>query len=238
MKTAISTACFYLKEETETALSLIKGTGAGACSVHLQTFYEYRPEFAKKFAQNLGGMEVCSIETGAYNFEPQLFSPSRRIRGDGFYWLEQVLRSGQLFGAKKYILKAPPLTSYDIFKNKLQYLSGISEFCAGYGIGLCIENSPLGLLDAPSKIEDIKSACPEITFSLNFNEAARSPHTYQTYLKAMSGSLAQVVVKNADTNLIKQLKNIGFDGEIIVETHDFADISELKTLINKVKTII
>ena len=231
MKTAISTACFYLKEETETALPLIKDTGAAACSVNLQTFYEYRPEFAKKYSANLGGVEVCSIETGALGFEPQLFSPSRRIRGDGFYWLEQVLRSAQLLGAKKYILKAPLISGDD----KLQYLSGISEFCASYGIGLCIENSPLGLLNAPSRVAEIKSACPRILFSLNVNEAALSAQSCRAYLKAMSDSLAQVVVKEGDTNLIRQLKNMNFNGEIVVKTQNFTDISELKSLINRIK---
>lgn len=231
MKTAISTACFYLKEETETALSLIKETGAEACSVELKTFYEYRPEFAKRYAQNLGGVQVCSVETAAQNFESQLFSPSRRVRGDGFYWLEQVLRSAQLLGAKKYILKAPPQFSGENFNDRLQYLTEIFNFCAGCGVELCIENSPLGLLDSPAKVDEIKRACPEITFSLNTKYASDTANSCQKYLKATAGSLAQVVVENADANLIKQLKNIGFDGEIILNTQNFAQISQLAALL-------
>lgn len=237
MKTAISTACFYLKEETENALSLIKETGAEACCVHLQTFYEYRPEFAKKYAQNLGGVEVCSIETGAKNFEPQLFSPSRRIRGDGFYWLDQVMRSAVLFGAKKYILKAPPQFPNENFNDRLQYLSGIYNFCADCGVGLCIENSPPGLLDSPSKVDEIKRACPDITFSLKVKYASGADNLCRKYLKATAGSLAQVVIGEIDTNFIKQLKNIGFDGEIILNTQNFTRISQLSDLVNKLKTI-
>ena len=236
MKIAISTACFQQNAETENALLLIKETGVEICSVHLQTFYEYRPEFAKKYAKNLGGVEVCSINTGANNFEPQLFSPSRRVRGDGFYWLEQVLRSAQLLGAKKYILKAPLFDGN--FKDKLQYLSGIYGFCAGCGVKLCIENSPFGLLNTPSKVAEIKSACPEIGFSLNLSGAKLSAYPYQMYLRAMAGSLSQVVVENADADLIKLLKEIGFDGEIIIESPEIAEISELITLINSVKSMI
>lgn len=231
MKIAISTACFYLNEETETALSLIKETGAKTCSVLFKTFYEYRPEFAKKYAQNLGGVEVCSVKTGAQNFEPQLFSPSRRVRGDGFYWLEQVMRSAQFLGAKKYILKAPLLNG----QGNLQYLSGISEFVAGYGVGLCIENNSLGLLNTPYKISEIKSACPQICFSLNLSEAARSAYPYQMYLRAMAGSLSQVVVENVDAELIKLLKEIDFNGEIIIETQKFSEISQLKSVLNSLK---
>ena len=234
MKIGISTACFYLKEETEDALSSIKGTGAETCSVLFKTFYEYRPEFAKKYAANLGGVEVCSVKTGAYNFEPQLFSHSRRVRGDGFYWLDQVMRSAQLLGAKKYILKAPLLNG----RENLQYLSGISEFVAGYGVGLCIENNSLGLLNTPYNISEIKQICPGICFSLNLSEAARSAYPYQMYLRAMAGSLSQVVVGSADAELIKLLKEVGFDGEIIIETQKFSENSEIKTLINQVKSIV
>lgn len=236
MKIGISTACFYLKEETENALSSIKEAGAEACSVLLQTFYEYRPEFAKKYAQNLGGVDVCSIKAGATGFEPQLFSPSRRIRGDGFYWLEQVLRSAQLLGAKKYILKAPLLSGNP--NDNLQYLSGIFEFCASCGIGLCVENASFGLLNTPYKISEIKQNCPGICFSLNLSEAARTNYPYRMYLTAMADSLAQVVVESVDSDLIKLLEEIDFDGEIIVETQNFSEISELKDIINHIKSVI
>ena len=101
MKVGISTASLT-RFETEDALSLLKEIGAETCEVYLKTFYEYRPEFAKKFADRLAGVEVNSIHVNPYSFEPQLFSPLRRVRGDGFYWLDQVLRSAQLFGAKNY----------------------------------------------------------------------------------------------------------------------------------------
>ena len=236
MKTAISTACFYLKEETENALSIIKETGAEACSVELKTFYEYRPEFAKKYFQNLGGVGVCSVETNAQNFEPQLFSPSRRVRGDGFYWLEQVMRSCQLFGAKRYVLKALPRGQNGNFEDGLQFLNGISEFCQSYGIILCIENSPLGLLDSPSEIKKIKEACPGICFSLNLKGASLPPNSLQAYLKETAGSLAQVAVdRETDfSKLIKSLKKCAFDGEIIVKEQNFTQISELKDLIKQI----
>ena len=235
MKTAISTDCFHLKDETENALSLIKEAGAEICSVHLQTFYEYRPEFAKKYAHNLGGAEVCSISTGANNFEPQLFSPSRRIRGDGYYWLEQVMRSARLLGAKRYVLKAP------LISGNYGYLNGISQFCATCGLGLCVENSSFGLVDNPYIVGEIKSYCPEVCFSLNLSEAKLSAYPYQMYLMAMAGSLAQVVIGSEPPDLkelVKLLKEVGFDGEIIIETHNFTDISELKSLINKVKSAL
>ena len=237
MKTAISTACFYLKEETENALSLIREAGVAACSVELKTFYEYRPEFAKKYAQNLGVAEVSSIETHAHNFEPQLFSPSRRVRGDGFYWLEQVMRSAQLFGAKKYILKAPPQFPDENFGGRLQYLSEIYNFCAGYGVGLCIENNPQGLLDSPLKISEIKEVCPRICFSFNVSSASGTANSCQKYLKETAGSLAQVVIPNADASLIKQLKNTGFEGEIVLKTQNFNQITQLKDIIDKVNSL-
>ena len=235
MKIAISTACLPFSE-TEDALALIKESGAKLCAVQLKTFYEYRPEFAKKHAQNLGGVEVCSIETNEQNFEPQLFSPSRRVRGDGFYWLEQVLRSAQLFGAEKYVLKAPLLKGN--FSDNLGYLNGISQFLAGGGISLCIENNSLGLLNNPYAVREIKCACPEISFSLNLSEAARSAYPYQMYLRAMAGSLSQVVTDSADAELLKLLKEVGFDGKIKINAQNLCGIADLKDLINQVKSIL
>ena len=102
MKTGISTASFFLRGETEDAIKTIKELGAGCAEVFLGTYYEYRPEFAKKHAPLAEGMDICSIHALSTNFEPQLFSASRRVRGDAYYWLDQLMRSAQLFGTDKY----------------------------------------------------------------------------------------------------------------------------------------
>ena len=80
MEIGISTACLSRLKETEDALAYIKELGAASCEIYLQTFYEYRPEFARKFAPCAEGVEVRSVCTLANNFEPQLFCASRRDR--------------------------------------------------------------------------------------------------------------------------------------------------------------
>mgnify|MGYP001147891004 CR=1 FL=1 len=102
MKVGISTASLFLREPTERAAATIKSLGVDETEVFLQTFYEYRPEFSKALAPDICGLNVNSVHVLTNDFEPHLFSPSRRIRGDGFYWLDQVMRSAQLLNCKNY----------------------------------------------------------------------------------------------------------------------------------------
>ena len=157
MKIGISTASFT-EYETEDALSLLKEAGAQTCEVYLKTFYEYRPEFAKKYAERLAGVEVSCIRVNSQNFEPQLFSPSRRVRGDGFYWLDQVLRSAQLFGAKNYILSGLPNT---------EDLTPVADFCARYGVNILVENCSdvLGLKLKCVYLQDMQGAIVAVRVS-------------------------------------------------------------------------
>ena len=127
MKVGISTACFYLKSETETAVKTIKSLGADCAEIRLQTFYEYRPEFAKSIAPDICGFEVHSVQTSPLNFEAQLFDASRRIRGDGFYWLDQVMRSARLLGAGNYTFQG--CASSDDFDGLSGYIRALRRQC-------------------------------------------------------------------------------------------------------------
>ena len=204
MKTGISTATLS-KYETEEALTLLKEAGVGTCEIYLKTFYEYRPEFAKKFASNLGGTEAYSIRVAPYNFEPQLFCDSRRVRGDGFYWLDQVMRSAQLFGAKNY--------SLGVKKNEVEnwdgYIGEIRAFCARYGVNLCT-------------LEDDAEKSPlPYTVYLNGSTGVRA----HAYTDGCDGGFALA---------IKSLKASGFDGTVILNAA-LADIAAAESFFKAVK---
>ena len=200
MKIGISTISLN-SLETEDALSLLKEVGAETAEVYLKTFYEYRPEFAKKFADRAAGVEVNYIRVNSQNFEPQLFSPSRRVRGDGFYWLDQVLRSAQLFGAKNYVFQCLATTD-----DSAERLREIADFCARYGINLCVEHV----------------GSPQLSGGLVLNRI-------HAYLQDMQGTVAAVRVSKADKKVFSQLKSAGFDGAVFVDT---ADVNALKILHN------
>lgn len=255
MKIGISTASFSKKLETEEALSAVKEVGADIAEVYLKTFYEYRPEFAKKFAQNTAGVEVSSIHVNPLNFEPQLFFRSRRERGDGFYWLDQVLRSAQLFGAKKYtfhgfVRKNSGGDDYDYISERLRE---IADFCARYGVTVCLENVRWATYDRPSVFRELKTRCSQIAGVFDIKQARKSGYPYQTYIKDMEGAISHVHISDLNERgktclpgrgvydfkeIFARLKDAGFDGNVLIECGNFGDLDELKKSVEFLKELI
>ena len=209
MKIGISTASL-IRFETEDALNLLKEVGAETSEVYLKTFYEYRPEFAKKFAERAAGVEVNYIRVNSQNFEPQLFSSSRRVRGDGFYWLDQVLRSAQLFGVKNYVFQCLAKTD-----DSAEHLREVADFCARYGVNLCIE----------------RVGCPQLSGGL----VLKGIHAY---LQDMNGTIVAARVSKADKKIFSQLKSAGFDGAVLIATPNFKEVEELKNSVEYLKEVI
>ena len=231
MKIGITTDS--LNCETEDALSKLGEAGAQICGVALRTFYEYRPEFAKKFASNAGGVEINSVSVAPCNFEAQLFCESRRVRGDGFYWLDQVLRSAQLFGAKYYVLRGTPQSvDYDKTAERLRE---ISDFCSRYGVTLCLENDPKGLCCRPEIFGELKARCQTVAAVFNSAKAKKSCFPYQTYLAVMGAHLAEVRLSGENCEeIIADLKKRGFDGAVLIDAKDIdaaQAIEQLKSII-------
>ncbi len=217
MKIGITTSSFT-GLETETALSKLNGAGAQVCGAELKTFYEYRPEFAKQYSSAADGVEINSVSVASQNFEHQLFDERRRVRGDGFYWLDQVMRSAQYFGAKYYVFRGCPQNSaYDAVAERLREISG---FCSRYGVTLCLENDPHGLCCCPGIFGALKQRCQSIAAVFNYGKAKNSCYPYQAYLVEMGAHLAEVRL-DADENcaeVIADLKKHGFDGAVLMET--------------------
>ncbi|MDE7452993.1 MAG: sugar phosphate isomerase/epimerase [Clostridia bacterium] len=232
MKTGICTKSINC--ETEDALSRVGEQGAEICGIDLRTFYEYRPEFAKKYAERLDGVGVNSVSVAPHNFEAQLFAENRRVRGDGFYWLDQVLRSAQLFGAKYYILHgAPQNADYDKIAERVRE---ISEFCQRYGVTLCLENDPSGLCCRPWIFKELKERCQSVAAVFNLAKAKKSCYPYQMYLTEMGAHLAEVRLDGgADCEeVVADLKKLGYLGAVLVETEG----QDAAQIIGQIKNII
>lgn len=254
MKTGISTASLSLRAETENSFDIIKQTGADCCEVALRTFYEYRPEFSEKFSARAKGLEICSVRVAPNNFELQLFDDSRRVRGDGFYWLDQIMRSAQLFGAKNYTFNGGLIYSGESvnLEKTAERLREIADFCAGYGVTLCLENDSRALCARPEIFRELKSRCPQIAAALNIGRAADSCYPCQMFIENMSGAVSHVFVADADergraclpgfgvydfTEIFKRLKCAGFDGAVLIDTPKFCDIDELRNSVEFLKTV-
>lgn len=238
MKIGISTACFYPELETEAAARTIKLSGAACAEVLLNTFYEYRPEFAKAIAPDICGLEVNSVRVRAESFEGQLFAPSRRVRGDGLYWLDQIMRSAGLLGAENYTFcgagYSEKLDCTEDFDCLSGYIRGVIEFCARYGVNLRLVNSCGGVYRRPYLFGELKKRCPQLTGVLDLAAARRSGYPYTMYLKDMEGAISQVNITvedlKANAELFKRLNGIGFDGAVIIDSERCADASDLKRL--------
>lgn len=257
MKTGISTASFFLREEFERAIEVINGLGAGCAEAFLGTYYEYRPEFAKAHRERAGGLEIYSVHSLSSNFEPQLFSPSRRVRGDGFYWLDQIMRSAQLLGAKKYTFHGyiSHGASGHAIDGDVEYFNRICDFCARYGVDLCLENVAWGTYFRPGIFKQLKARCPSLAGVLDLKQARRSGYPLNMYIGDMSGAISHVHLSDVDENgkmclpgkgiydfteIFRRLKDAGFGGAAIIEVygHDYGDYSELKQSLDFLREII
>lgn len=259
MKVGISTASLFLREPTERAAATIKSLGVDETEVFLQTFYEYRPEFSKALAPDICGLNVNSVHVLTNDFEPHLFSPSRRIRGDGFYWLDQVMRSAQLLNCKNYtfhgqclIKKGCAFSDYD---GLAEYICGASEFCARYGVRFCLENVAWSTYNRPGIFKELKSRVPGLYGVFDLKQARRSGYPYQMYINDMCGSISHAHVSDIDSDgkmclpgrgaydfetVFKRLKDAGFDGCVLIEaySHDFGAVEELKQSADYLKELI
>jgi len=251
MKAGISTACLFAQKETEQALTALKELGAELIDLNLNTFYEYRPEFAGKFAQNAEGTELCSVRVNPNNFEAQLFSPSRRVRGDGFYWLDQVIRSCNKFGIKKYTFRGVKGNGREDIGNSASAINAVTEFCSRYGVRLCIQNSAFGLYNRAGIFKELKSCQPDICGALDLRQAVLSKGSAKAYIDDMSGAISHIYLSEFGAEgkpltesdfdfkeLIKMLKGAGFDGAVIMDISDWnGDIPRLKRFYERLKEL-
>lgn len=257
MKTGISTACLFTRCETEQAFEQLNNLGVKNAEIFLQTFYEYRPEFAKKYHTELGGVNVNSVHVMPNNFEHQLFAKTRRSRGDGFYWLDQLMRSCQLFGTGYYTMHGQERrgTAPDDFDYLAQRFNEIIGFCSRYGVTPCLENVAFNLYNRPGVFSELKRRADGLLGVFDVKQARRSGYPYQMYIKEMGQSIAYAHLSDVDENgriclpgkgiydleeILKRLQGEGFDGACIIEVYsnNYGEISELKTAIDYLDEII
>lgn len=257
MKIGISTASLFPEKHTEEAARIIKSLGAEVAEVFFSSFYEYRPEFSKALAPTIEGLEVNSVHCMPLNFEPNLFNVTRRVRGDGYYWLDQIARSAQLLGCRNYTFHGFVRTGKgeDDFRSLGELISEAHSFLARYGVRLCLENTAHYAYAYPGFFRMIKYYCPYLFGVFDIKQARRSGYPYQMYLKEMEGAIAYVHISDVDENgktclpgkgiydfeeIFKQLKDARFDGNVIIENYrsDYANYEELKQSLDYLNEIV
>jgi len=248
MKVGISTASLFPQLPTDEAAQKIKEIGAPVTEIFFSSFYEYRPEFSKSLAPSLKGVEVNSVHAMPLNFEANLFNVSRRVRGDGYYWLDQLARSAQLLGCKNYTFHG----YVRVGDGKGEDLGYIGEriaeahaFTAGYGVNLCLENTAAYCYNRPGFFSAVRQKCPDLYGVFDIKQARKSGYPYNMYIKELEGAIAYAHLSDIDengrmclpgtgvydfTDILKRLKDAGFDGAVLIENYrkDYKDFTDLK----------
>ena len=256
MKIGISTATLFPEKHTEEAARIIKSLGAETAEVFYSTFYEYRPEFSKALAPEIAGLHINSVHTVPLNFEGNLFNSTRRVRGDGLYWLDQVARSAKLLGCENYtfhgFMRAGDMR--DDFAFIGDRIAEAHAFLAGYGVNQCLENTAYYAFNRPDFFKKVKERCPDLYGVFDLKQARRSGYPWQMYIEAMQGALAYVHLSDMDENgkmclpgrgiynfeeIFKRLKGAGFDGNVLIENYrgDYGGFDELKDSVEFLKEI-
>lgn len=257
MKIGISTASLFPEKHSEEAAEIIKELGAETAEIFLSTFYEYRPEFARALAPKIEGLDINSMHTMPLNFEANFFNSTRRVRGDGFYWLDQVARSAQALKCPNYtfhgFVRAGGAQSDDMGFIGERF-SEAYYFARGYNLSLCIENTANYAFNRPDFFTELKSRCKDVYGVFDIKQARRSGYPYQMYIEAMKGAIAYVHLSDVTADgkcclpdkgiydfkeIFKRLKGAGFDGNVILEVYrgDFKTFDELKKCMEFLKEI-
>lgn len=252
MKTGVSTASLFLRENNEDALPLLEGLGIDTVEVFLTSFSEYGYPFADLLKERKGGLLVNSVHDLNTEFEPQLFNAHPRVKADAYGWLKKVLQSANALGAPYYTFhgtsrmkRAARSGKNDNFPKMIDGFAQILEFCRVHGIHLCLENVEWSTYNRPGVFSVLANALPELYGVLDIKQARISGHPYEEYLSEMGGRLAYAHVSDYDDagkiclpgkgdfdfdTLIKRLKDVGFGGALIVEvyTDNYGAVHELK----------
>ena len=257
MKVGISTATLFPEMHTEAGARTIKSLGAQVAEVFLSTFYEYRPEFSKSLAPQIEGLEINSVHCMPLNFEPNLFDVTRRVRGDGYYWLDQIARSAQLLRCNNYTFHGFPRVGKgrDDMRFLGERIAEAHAFLARYGVHLCLENTAHYAYNRPGFFREIKQFCPDLYGVFDIKQARRSGYPYQMFLSELEGAIAYVHISDVDERgvtclpgkgvydfkeIFSRLKDCGFDGNILIENYrkDYQSLEELKQSLDYLNEIV
>ena len=252
MQTGVSTASLFLRENNEDALPLLEKLGVKTAEVFLTSFSEYGYPFADLLKERKGNLIVNSVHDLNTGFEPQLFNAHPRVKADAFGWLEKVLQSANALDAPYYTFhgtarmkRAARQPGADNFPRMIEGFREILEVCQRHGVVLCLENVEWATYNRPSVFQTIAQELPTLRGVLDIKQARISGYPYEEYLTEMGGRLAYAHVSDINDNvkiclpgkgrfdfdrLVKQLKDVGFDGALLVEvyTNDYGKPEELK----------
>lgn len=239
MQIGISTAAFYGKAETEQAAQVIGQMGADCMEAFLQCHFEHHGAFGQILKDMAGKTEVRSIHVLSSRDEPGLFSKSLRQRQAALETLCGALDAGQAAGARYYVLhgqafpKGMPvgLPNYDRLAECIEPLVNAAR---ARGIWIAWENVWWSSFRTPKFAVEMAKRLPEIRFTLDIKQAAKTQYGWRSFLDAMGERLVNVHVCDEDEMgalclpgrgkfdfdaLAQALRAIGYQDAVILEPY-------------------
>ena len=249
MRAGISTASCFLRLDCEDALSLFKEWRVPVAEVFLSSFCEYAPAFAETLVSRKGSVKVNSVHVLNTQFEPQLYAAHPRVRSDAFDWLDKVMSSAKILGAKFYTFHGQARmkrTYKEDLPRVAKETAEIFEFCKRYGVTLGYENVEWAFFNRPEIFRELKRECPQLAGVLDIKQARISGYDWREYLNAMAGSISHVHASDIDADgamclpgrgvfdfdeLFSRLLDTGFTGAVLIENYrnDYKGLDELKS---------
>ena len=202
MKTGVSTACFFGREQIEDSFDTLRRMGVDVTEVFLNTFSEYEKGFVEQLAARRGGINVHSVHAHGTCFEPELFSSHDRIRADAEETFKKVCAAGFMLGAKYYTFHGPALkVSRPFGVDYLSFSARLNRLCeiaAGYGMKIAYENVSWAYGNNLDFFRTLLPLCPELKTTLDVKQAIYSGLDPIKVLDVMGSRLATVHICDMD----------------------------------------
>lgn len=202
----ISTASFFPKKEVENSLEEIKKLEVRVVEVFLNSFSEYKREFASILLEKSKDLSVHSIHSHITNYEPELFNTYERTKVDAENILTDVLNLGKVLGASCYTFHGPirlkhKEIDFSTFGTRLEEIISI---CSEKNIKLCYENVAWAYYNYVGFFTSLLRYSPNVWATLDTKQAVLSDCDLSEIIKDMSGRISTVHlcdVKNKKTCL-------------------------------------
>ncbi len=262
MKAGISTASLFLRRDNEEALPLFQELGVDCAEVFLTSFFQYKRSYGELLAEKRGDISVNSVHDLTSQFEPQLFNRHEGVRADAYAILGEVLTVAKLLKAPYYTFhgitrakKGARTGERDDFAQMVKDFQELTAFCSSYGVQLCLENVEWSTYNRVGVFSKLAKEIPTLKGVLDIKQARLSDDPYEKYLEEMGDRLAYVHILDVDEKgnnclpgrgvfdfktLIRRLKDVGFDGALIIEAYagDYQTEEDLKNSYEYVKSFI
>lgn len=258
MKVGVSTASLFGREYNEDALLTLDKIGAGVAEIFLESFCEYKEDYARLLKSRLGNLKVHSIHTLNTHYEPQLFSSNDRSYNDAVKIFEDVLKCAKILDAEnntfhgRIRIKRANFSNYEETGN---YFNKLDNLAKGYGVSVCLENVEWAMYNQVGYFKKLMPYAPNLRACLDIKQARLSGYDYRGYLDEMAPRLNTVHISDYDENgkivlpgkglfdfekLINELVEIDFNGAILIEVYkdSYRNIEELGDSLEYVRNII